>query len=205
MNCLNQIQTDVQNTAQAIADALKIEVEIVDSNLVRIAGTGQYQQQCGQPMTAGFIYQYVLQSGKTVVIENPGSHELCRPCPRSGNCQEDAEIAAPILLDGQPVGVIGLVSLDQDQTQRLLDRRDWMLQFIAKMAELIAGMLRKPAGGRLTRAKLNLDELEKDAIIKALAEVAGNTHSKERAAELLGISRATLYRKLKEYKLLQQA
>jgi transcriptional regulator with GAF, ATPase, and Fis domain len=205
MNCLNQIQTDVQNTAQAIADALKIEVEIVDSNLVRIAGTGQYQQQCGQPMTAGFIYQYVLQSGKTVVIENPGSHELCRPCPRSGNCQEDAEIAAPILLDGQPVGVIGLVSLDQDQTQRLLDRRDWMLQFIAKMAELIAGMLRKPTGGRLTRAKLNLDELEKDAIIKALAEVAGNTHSKERAAELLGISRATLYRKLKEYKLLQQA
>ncbi len=205
MNCLNQIQTDVQNTAQAIADALKIEVEIVDSNLVRIAGTGQYQQQCGQPMTAGFIYQYVLQSGKTVVIENPGSHELCRPCPRSGNCQEDAEIAAPILLDGQPVGVIGLVSLDQDQTQRLLDRRDWMLQFIAKMAELIAGMLRKPAGGRLTRAKLNLDELEKAAIIKALAEVAGNTHSKERAAELLGISRATLYRKLKEYKLLQQA
>jgi len=80
-----------------------------------------------------------------------------------------------------------------------------MLRFIAKMAELIAGMLQKPNAQSGSRRNLNLDELEKKAIIKALSEVSGNTHSKERAAELLGISRATLYRKLKEYNLLHNA
>lgn len=205
MNSLQNIKEDVQKTAEAIADVLKIEVEIADLNLVRIAGTGTYQHQCGQLMTDGFIYQYVLKSGKTIVIENPGQHELCKPCPRNKSCQEDAEIAAPIMIDGSPVGVIGLVSLDSDQTQRLLNRREWMLRFIAKMAELIAGMLQNPNAKAVSRRNLNLDELEKQAIIKALSEVSGNTHSKERAAELLGISRATLYRKLKEYNLLHNA
>ncbi|NLU43957.1 MAG: sigma-54-dependent Fis family transcriptional regulator, partial [Acholeplasmataceae bacterium] len=46
---------------------------------------------------------------------------------------------------------------------------------------------------------LNLDNLEKATIIKALEEVAGDAGSKDRAAELLGISRATLYRKIREY------
>lgn len=199
MNYLGKIKEDVQKTAEAIADVLKIEVEIVDAHLVRIAGTGKYRALGGQPMQDGFIYRHVLQSGQTVVIENPGCHELCKPCPRNGSCLEDAEIAAPIVVDGNTAGVIGLVSLDKEQTARLLDRREWMLRFIAKMAELLAGMLQQPAGKRLIRRNFNLDELEKKAIIKALAEVSGNTHSKERAAELLGISRATLYRKLKEY------
>jgi len=49
------------------------------------------------------------------------------------------------------------------------------------------------------RELLNLDNLEKATIIKALDEVAGDAGSKDRAAELLGISRATLYRKIREY------
>ena len=43
-----------------------------------------------------------------------------------------------------------------------------------------------------------LDEMEKRQIERALAEAGGN---RVRAAELLGISRATIYRKLREYKI----
>lgn len=202
MSLLQEIYHTVQCTADAIADVLKIEVEIADRDLVRIAGTGQYKKQCGKVMRDGFVYQHVLSTGNTVVIEQPGHHELCQPCPRRGSCFESGEIAAPILLKGKPVGVIGLISFDPGQAKRLVNHKEWMLQFLVKMAELIAGNLSE----RMVRADkqelpLNLENLEKETIIKALHEVAG-TGSKEKAAKLLGISRATLYRKIREYEIM---
>jgi transcriptional regulator with PAS, ATPase and Fis domain len=203
MSFLQEIQHTVQRTAEAISDVLKIEVEIADSNLVRVAGTGHYKEQCGSVMLDGFVYQHVLNTGNTVVIENPGYHELCQPCPRRGNCFENAEMASPILLQGKPVGVIGLVSFDPMQAKRLLGNREWLMQFIVKMAELIANNIPEMAVDEDSHTPpLNLENLEKEAIVKALDEVSGNVRSKERAAKLLGISRATLYRKIREYEIM---
>lgn len=203
MSYLQEIQHTVQRTAEAISDVLKIEVEIADSNLVRVAGTGHYKEQCGSVMLDGFVYQHVLTTGNTVVIENPGYHELCQPCPRKGNCFENAEMASPILVQGKAVGVIGLVSFDPIQAKRLLHNREWMLQFIVKMAELIANNFPETVVDEESHIPpLNLENLEKEAIVKALGEVSGNVRSKERAAKLLGISRATLYRKIREYEIM---
>ena len=202
MSALQEIQETVQRTAEAIADVLKIEVEIADSNLIRIAGTGEYKDQCGRFMQDSFVYQHVLKTGNPVVIKKPGYHELCQPCPRKGNCSESGEIASPILLNGIPAGVIGLVSFDALQAKRLFNNVEWMSQFIAKMAELIAGNLPATANVKDDNSKhLRLDSLEKEAIIKALEEFAGNARSKEKAAKILGISRATLYRKIREYEI----
>lgn len=49
----------------------------------------------------------------------------------------------------------------------------------------------------VTRRRLNqLESIERDAIVKGLADAGGN---KNKAAEALGISRATIYRKIHEY------
>lgn len=56
----------------------------------------------------------------------------------------------------------------------------------------------KPAPVRKTKSEnLNLEELEQSAIEKALEQADGNMNQ---AAELLGISRFTLYRKIDKYK-----
>lgn len=44
----------------------------------------------------------------------------------------------------------------------------------------------------------SLDDLERTAIVKALRQFGSNTVGKEKVARVLGISRATLYRKMKE-------
>jgi two-component system response regulator HydG len=49
---------------------------------------------------------------------------------------------------------------------------------------------------RATDGKLTLDELERAYILEVLTSVSGN---KSRAADILGIDRKTLYRKLGEY------
>ncbi|MDP4159962.1 MAG: helix-turn-helix domain-containing protein, partial [Bacillota bacterium] len=50
------------------------------------------------------------------------------------------------------------------------------------------------------KSSLNLKVLEREAIMKALTLVDADGH-KEDAAKLLGISRASLYRKIKEYEI----
>lgn len=135
---LRDIAKTVQQTADAIAAALKIEVEIADTALFRIAGTGKYSNQCGSPMDAGFVYRHVMQTGIPVIIKDPGFNALCQPCPQHGNCLEHSEVAIPITWERQVLGVIGLVSFDEAQAQRVAENEESLLQFLVKMADLLS-------------------------------------------------------------------
>ncbi len=136
---LRTIKNTVQQTADAIAAALKIEVEIADADLIRVAGTGKYKSKCGGPMDNGFVFRHVIKTGAPVIIDNPGFNELCKPCPCKGNCMEYAEVAIPIRIGDQIIGVIGLISFDEEQTRRLMDNKQSLLLFLEKMAELLVG------------------------------------------------------------------
>jgi len=136
---LRDIKSTVQQTADAIAAALKIEVEIADDELIRIAGTGNYKSRLGSPMNDGYVYRHVVTTGASVIIDNPGFNELCQPCPRRGKCHEYAEVAIPIRVEDVIIGVIGLVSYNEEQTQRLMDNKQSLLLFLEKMAELLVG------------------------------------------------------------------
>lgn len=205
---LQQIRPVVQKTAQAIAGVIGLEVEVADKNFIRIAGTGKYSENCGELMNAGFVYNHVLKTGKMIMIEHPGFHILCQPCPNYQNCPEFTELAAPIIFNGETVGVIGLVSFDEKQTKHFMENKPWMVQFIGKMAELIVSNIAEVAAEEESADKdkeyseLNLDDLERRTIKKALEEVAGEVRKAEKAAKMLGISRATLYRKIQEYNLM---
>ena len=198
---LQKIQTTVQNTANAIAKVIQLEVEIADNNFIRVAGTGKYVQQCGELMNAGFVYAHVMQTGQMIMIEHPGHHVLCRPCPYYKNCPEHTELAAPLVLNDSIIGVIGLVSFTEEQSKHFMAHKEWMLQFIQKMAELIVSNVEKNNAASSRLHELNLASLEKNAIKEALQSVASETRKADKAAKMLGISRATLYRKMREYNL----
>lgn len=136
---LRDIKSTVQQTAEAIAAALKIEVEIADADLIRVAGTGKYKSRCGCAMDDGFVYRHVIKTGMPVIIDNPGFNQLCQPCPCRGNCVEYAEVAIPIRAENQIIGVIGLVSFSEEQTKRLMDNKQSLQLFLEKMAELLVG------------------------------------------------------------------
>lgn len=138
---LHNIQATVQQTAEAIAEVLKIEVEIADEKLVRVAGTGQCADKCGQRMDEGFVYHHVLTSGEAMIIDHPGFHPLCKPCRYYQNCSEKAEVAMPIKVAEQIIGIIGLICFDAEQGRRLMSQTDSLLRFLGKMAELVAGKI----------------------------------------------------------------
>ncbi|MFA6849876.1 MAG: helix-turn-helix domain-containing protein [Selenomonadaceae bacterium] len=205
---LQQIQPVVQKTAQAIAEVIGLEVEVADDNFIRIAGTGKYSENCGEIMNAGFVYHHVLKTGKIIMIEHPGFHILCEPCPNYQKCLEHTELAAPIILQDKAVGVIGLVSFDEKQTAHFMENKEWMVQFIQKMAELIvsnmAEVMEEQYESSEQKNELNLLNLERRTIKRALKEVKGKVRKADKAAKMLGISRATLYRKMQGYNLMDK-
>ena len=187
---LSDIKSTVQQTADAIAAALKIEVEIADADLIRVAGTGKYKSRCGCEMNDGFVYRHVMTTGAAVIIDNPGFNELCQPCPCKGNCQEYAEVAIPIRVEDQIIGVIGLVSVNEEQTKRLMDNKQSLQLFLEKMAELLVGKVienqKNHESELLTSQLLTVLNLLHDGIllINATQQV---THYNTLAAKLLDI------------------
>jgi PAS domain S-box-containing protein len=138
MPLLQKIQPFVQSVAEAIAAAMKIEVEIVDHKLVRVGGTGILLKKVGAKQERGYVDSYVLKSSKPYVVETPGHHWLCSNCEINGKCFYTAGIFCPIILDGKSIGLISLISFNESQRQTILSNVDHFTDFISKMAALLA-------------------------------------------------------------------
>ena len=138
------VQDYAQQVAEAIATVLKIDIEIADQSLTRIAGTGRYRKDVGRSMDRqGYVYREVLRTGHQFVIETPGRHPLCTPCAARGNCSEKYEVVSPINVDGRAVGAIGLICLSEDQAKLIQTNQYSYLVFLTKMAETIALKMRE--------------------------------------------------------------
>ncbi|MDP4126014.1 MAG: sigma 54-interacting transcriptional regulator [Bacillota bacterium] len=141
---LMAVKDYAQQIAEAIATVVKIDIEIADHNLIRIAGTGKYHKGVGHSMDRqGYVYQEVLRTGHQFVIETPGHHPLCSPCKARGNCSEKYEVVSPINVDGKAVGAIGLICFTDAQVKLIEENQHSYLIFITKMAETIALKLKE--------------------------------------------------------------
>ncbi|MFT8930362.1 MAG: sigma 54-interacting transcriptional regulator [Sporolactobacillus sp.] len=136
---LRHIQSTIQQIVSAIASVMKIEVEVADAQLFRVAGTGLIKQKIWQGMSGeDAVYQQCVEKGEMIIIDRPGHHTLCRHCPHFENCMELGEICTPIKINDTVIGVIGLIAFDEPQRGRLFDDLDANTFFIKKMAEVIA-------------------------------------------------------------------
>ena len=141
---LLDVKDYAQQIAEAIATVVKIDIEIADQNMIRVAGTGRYHKGVSQSMDRqGYVYREVLRTGHQFVIETPGQHLLCAPCKARGNCSEKYEVVSPINVDDKAVGVIGLVCFTDEQAKLVEENQNSYLIFLTKMAETIALKLKE--------------------------------------------------------------
>jgi transcriptional regulator with PAS, ATPase and Fis domain len=128
------------------------------------------------PLIAQFVRQFSQQLGKPEPDVSPDAFQKLLDYSWPGNVRElQNAIEYAVVLARQ--GVIGVKELPAEI----------QLPAVLQQTELTA----LPRKGVQT-----LDDLERNAILQALAECRGN---KKKAAELLGIQRPTLYNKLKRY------
>lgn len=139
MSELLAVQDTVQRVAEAIAAALKVEVEIIDNEHIRVGGTGSLKSALGQRQKWGHVNEYVLRTRQHFVMINPGYHQICQVCELKGNCYCKAGIFCPINLNGKCLGIISLMGFNDNQKDVLLNNSEYYMEFIVHMADLLAG------------------------------------------------------------------
>ncbi|MBM7615496.1 sigma-54 interaction domain-containing protein [Alkaliphilus hydrothermalis] len=135
---LFDIKKDVQHIAEAIASVMGVDVTIVDEDLRRVAGTGGYFESTGEKVDGNSVFRVVLETAVGYMIENPITDKICLKCGAKKHCREFGEVCAPINVKGKAVGVIGLIAFSQEQKNKLFADTDSLMEFLQRMADLIA-------------------------------------------------------------------
>lgn len=158
---LNKIRPMLERVIEAISSVVKVDITITDGALNRIASTGQYIQNFDPIIVHESVFGYVLDHKKPMFIDNPRENEVCNLCKNKDSCKEFAEVCCPIVLDGEIIGVIGLVAFDKGQQEEMLGNRDHLVEFLESMAALIASKISEER----QRERIALQSREVDVLI----------------------------------------
>ena len=139
MNFLNFILSDVKKYSEVVSKVVNIDVEVMDSSFVRIAGTGNLEEKVGLSMRKeSHIYHQVLKYKKTIIILNPRKDPHCSNCPNKSLCKEELEISTPIIYQDEVIGVIGLICFEKNKKYDFFIKKDLYIQFLEQIAEFIS-------------------------------------------------------------------
>jgi len=161
---LLEIQETVKKYTEIMAKISKVDVEVVDTELFRVAGTGMFADHINEDMSAeGYAYSHVIKEGQLQVIYSPGQESICNNCPKRDRCAEEIEIAMPIRASDEIIGVIGLVGSNAQQRNAILADEEIYLGLIEQIANFIAA-----------KAIEQIDRKEKESMLSALAFAINN-------------------------------
>src|SRR5699024_6088277 len=114
MSILKDITEYVQNAAEIISEAISADVEIVDSNLVRVGAAGSLGKQINRPVNFGTTTREVLDDPKTIIVESKNNH-FCSICPGRNLCPYYGGVVAPVLFNNKAIGVINILGYHQNE------------------------------------------------------------------------------------------
>lgn len=203
MSRLGLVSEDCQRVAEAIAAAIGVEVEIIDTGLVRVAGTGKVRTDVGSRLLRGFVNRHALEKKEPIFIGEAGYHQICLSCPLSGACFYKASIVYPISAGGEVIGNISLIAFSEEQKETLCGRAPSLMEFIGRMADLIgAKVLEKEAFTEkvIMANQLNAVMNSVDESVIALNSEGVVTHFNLSAERMFGIEREEIVnRRLEEF------
>lgn len=153
-NILINLRKDIQKFAETIAQIIQMDVEIMDKNFIRIGGTGRLKNKVGLSMTEeSHIYKKVLETGKEYVILNPKEDIHCSNCPSIEECKEKLEVSTPIFLNGEVVGVIGLICFNNQQKVNFVKKQEKYLNFLKQISGFISSQAQLSLENSSTESK----------------------------------------------------
>ncbi|WP_419787065.1 sigma 54-interacting transcriptional regulator [Pseudodesulfovibrio sp.] len=174
---LRSISEAAEQYAAVISRVLRVDVEIVDHALCRVAGTGRFAPLVGKQMSAASgVYRQVLKTGRPLVIREPGFSEFCAGCPNWQSCDETFEMSTPILYGGTVAGVIGFVCFTEEQKEHIQQNFEIFFDFLSQMGDMLASKVAESMEYERSRALGELLESVVDKVAEGVLLLASDGH-----------------------------
>ena len=160
---LNNIQDTVVKYANIIAQVIDLDIEIVDSNMVRIAGTGKYMDIFNICVEEeGHIYKQTFETGETQIVDDPVKNKLCKFCSYRDTCIEKLVASTPIKIDDKVIGLIGIVCFTDEKKEKFLSNLSTYSSFLEQISDFIS-----------TKAYETLESQRSETMVKVLNSIMG--------------------------------
>ena len=144
---LMQIQPTIQRFARMLASVLQLEVEIVDENLCRVAGTGAYGKFLGRQSSGNSrLLRHVLETKTEKVVTQSRFDPLCEGCDSKENCREKAFLGTPVILQDRCVGVISLIAVTHEQQEHISDNLREFSDYVRHISTIFVSKLLEDQG-----------------------------------------------------------
>ncbi|EFI6030408.1 sigma-54-dependent transcriptional regulator [Escherichia coli] len=144
---LMQIQPTIQRFARMLARVLQLEVEIVDENLCRVAGTGAYGKFLGRQLSGNSrLLRHVLETKTEKVVTQSRFDPLCEGCDSKENCREKAFLGTPVILQDRCVGVISLIAVTHEQQEHISDNLREFSDYVRHISTIFVSKLLEDQG-----------------------------------------------------------
>ncbi|HAI7046283.1 TPA: sigma-54-dependent transcriptional regulator [Escherichia coli] len=144
---LMQIQPTIQRFARMLASVLQLEVEIVDENLCRVAGTGAYGEFLGRQLSGNSrLLRHVLETKTEKVVTQSRFDPLCEGCDSKENCREKAFLGTPVILQDRCVGVISLIAVTHEQQEHISDNLREFSDYVRHISTIFVSKLLEDQG-----------------------------------------------------------
>ncbi|HFI3689101.1 TPA: sigma 54-interacting transcriptional regulator [Escherichia coli] len=144
---LMQIQPTIQRFARMLASVLQLEVEIVDENLCRVAGTGAYGKFLGRQLSGNSrLLRHVLETKTEKVVTQSRFDPLCEGCDSKENCREKAFLGTPVILQDRCVGVISLIAVTHEQQEHISDNLREFSDYVRHISTICVSKLLEDQG-----------------------------------------------------------
>ena len=155
MNFLHKIKKSIQKSAEMISEIIEIDVEVMDSELNRIVGTGILKTKIGINMAdESHIYKKILNDGESRIIFNPRENRECLDCSQLKFCNEKFEVSMPIIVKNKIVGVIGLICFTENQKIHFIKNQESFITFLKQFSIYISNKVLE-----------YLEEIDNDSLI----------------------------------------
>lgn len=160
---LMQLQTTIQKFTKMLSSVLQLDAEVVDANLLRVAGTGPYSRCLGEPQNSGArIFNHILSTHKEQVVVTSLIDPLCDGCNNKSNCKETAFLGVPIMLDQRCIGVLSVVAFNEESRIRIKDNVNLFSDYIRHISQIFVS--------KIMESQISETENELDKVFISLIE-----------------------------------
>jgi transcriptional regulator with PAS, ATPase and Fis domain len=134
---LMQLQPTIQRFTQMLSAVLQLDAEVVDADLIRIAGTGPYNNSFGKKVTTGSrIFRCILDSHQEKIVIKSRTDPQCQGCNHSENCNATTFLGIPIINGDNCLGVISLVAFSNSSSIQIAENFQLFSNYIRHISQI---------------------------------------------------------------------